>query len=83
MQKILIALGVIALTSAAALASSTEGVVKEYIKHTKIIKLEDGNSYAVPFEVAVPSELVPGSKVLITLDERDSRKVTGVSVSPR
>ena len=62
MQKILIALGVIALSNAAALASSTKGVVKEYIKHTKIIKLEDGNSYAVPFQVTVPSELVLGQR---------------------
>ncbi|MEO5325786.1 DUF1344 domain-containing protein [Mesorhizobium sp. CC13] len=82
MRKLIIALGTLALMSGAALAATVDGVVREYIKETKVITLEDGNSYTVPPDVAVPAEIAAGMKVSITLDDDDATKVTGVTMAP-
>ncbi|PWK61738.1 DUF1344 domain-containing protein [Aminobacter sp. AP02] len=82
MRKLIIALGTVALMSGAALAASADGVVKEFNKETKVITLEDGKSYTVPADVAIPAEIVAGAKVSITLDQDDATKVTAVTLSP-
>lgn len=82
MRKLIIALGTLALMSGAALAATVDGVVREYIKETKVITLEDGNSYTVPPDVAVPAEIAAGMKISITLDDDDATKVTGVTMAP-
>lgn len=80
MRKLVIALGTLALMSGAAWAGSAEGVVKEFNKETKVITLEDGKSYTVPADVAVPPEVVVGGKVSIAFDGDDTTKVTSVTV---
>ncbi|KQU72425.1 hypothetical protein ASC75_23865 [Aminobacter sp. DSM 101952] len=69
------------LLSGSAWSASVEGVVKEYIRHTQVIVLIDGNLYAVPLDVAIPTELEPGAQVLITTDGRDATKVTAVALA--
>jgi hypothetical protein len=82
MRKLIVALGAAALMSGAAWAASVDGVVKDYIKETKVITLEDGKSFTVPPDVAVPPELVVGAKVSITTAADDATKVTQVTLSP-
>ncbi|WP_246765530.1 hypothetical protein [Aminobacter sp. SR38] len=54
MRKLIIALGAAALMSGAAWAATVDGVVKEFIKETKVITLDDGKSFTVPPDVAIP-----------------------------
>ncbi|ODT06969.1 MAG: hypothetical protein ABS58_09265 [Mesorhizobium sp. SCN 65-20] len=75
MKKIIIAASALAMMSGAALAS-TDGVIAKYNADVRVITLENGKSFTVPRDVALP-QLQVGEKVSIQLnDERD--KVTGV-----
>ncbi len=76
MKKFIIAASAIAITSGAAFASSADGVIGKYNADVRVITLENGKSYTVPRDVALP-QLQVGEKVSIQLNgERD--KVTGV-----
>jgi hypothetical protein len=82
MRKLIIGLGMLALMGGSALAASVDGVVKDYVKETKVITLEDGKSFTVPPDVAIPPELAVGTKISITTDDDDATKVTQVTMSP-
>jgi len=82
MRKLIIALGAAAFMSGTAFAASVDGVVKEYIQETKVITLEDGKSFTVPPDVAIPPQLAVGAKVSITTADDDATKVTQVTLSP-
>ncbi|MBB6468767.1 DUF1344 domain-containing protein [Aminobacter carboxidus] len=82
MRKLIIALGAAALMTGTAWAATVDGVVKEYIKETKVITLEDGKSFTVPPDVAIPPEVAVGAKVSISTADDDATKVTGVTLSP-
>ncbi len=76
MKKIIIAASAIIITAGAAFASSNDGVISKYNADVRVITLENGKSYTIPRDVALP-QLQVGEKVSIQLnDERD--KVTGV-----
>jgi len=81
MRKLIIALGTLAFMGGAAWAGSAEGVVKEFNKDTKVITLEDGKSYTVPADIAIPAEVAAGAKVSIAFDGDDPTKVTSVTVA--
>jgi hypothetical protein len=81
-RKLIIALGAAAFMSGVAWAATVDGVVKEYIKETKVITLEDGKSFTVPPDVAIPPEVAVGAKVSISTADDDATKVTGVTLSP-
>jgi len=78
MRKLILALGAAALMAGAAWAASADGVVKEFNKDTRVITLEDGKSYTVPADVALPADLAAGMKVSITVADDDATKVTAV-----
>lgn len=80
MRKLIIALGTVALMGGAAWAASVDGVVKEFKKDTRVITLEDGKSYTVPADIALPPELAAGKKISITVADDDATKVTAVTV---
>ncbi|MCX8570777.1 DUF1344 domain-containing protein [Aminobacter sp. MET-1] len=82
MRKLIISLGTLALLTGASFAATAEGTVREYIPETKVVTLEDGKSYTIPQDVAVPAGLAPGVKVSINLDDDDITKVTSVTLSP-
>lgn len=63
-------------------AFAADGVVKEYNKETHVIMLEDGTSYTVPDDVAIPPEVKAGAKVSVETDKNDNTKVTGVLMNP-
>lgn len=76
MKKIIIAASALAFMSGAAFANSADGVVSKYNADVRVITLENGKSFTVPRDVALP-QLQVGEKVSIQLNgERD--KVTGV-----
>lgn len=76
MKKIIIAASALAIMSGAALASSADGVIAKYNADVRVITLENGKSYTVPRDVALP-QLQVGEKISIQLNgERD--RVTGV-----
>lgn len=76
MKKIVLAATAVALMSASAFASSRDGVIKTFDAHTRVITLENGQSYTVPRDVAIPT-LQNGEKVSIQLNDEGDR-VTGV-----
>ncbi|KQU72416.1 hypothetical protein ASC75_23820 [Aminobacter sp. DSM 101952] len=82
MRKLVIALGTLAFMSSAAVAITKDGIVREFVPETKVITLEDGTSYTVPPDVAIPAGIAPGAKVSVTTDDDDVTKVTGVTLSP-
>lgn len=82
MKKLVLALGASLFLAGTAFADTAEGVIKEYNKDTKVIVLEDGKSFTVGADIAVPAELAVGKKVVITMDGDDATKVTQVTVSP-
>ncbi len=76
MKKLIIAASALTIMSGAAFASSADGVISKYNADVRVITLENGKSYTVPRDVALPP-LQVGEKVSIQLNgERD--KVTGV-----
>ena len=81
MRKLIIALGAAALMSGAAWAASADGVVKELNKEAKVITLEDGKSYTVPADVALPADLAAGMKVTVTVAADDATQVSAVPMS--
>ncbi|MCX8567924.1 DUF1344 domain-containing protein [Aminobacter sp. MET-1] len=76
MKKIILAAAAITMMSGAAFASSTDGVIDKFNADTRVITLENGNSYTVPRDVAMPS-IRTGEKVSIQLNGEGDR-VTGV-----
>lgn len=63
-------------------AFAADGVVKEYNKETRVLMLEDGTSYTIPDDVAIPPEVKAGAKVAVETDKNDNTKVTGVLMNP-
>ncbi len=82
MKKLILALSATLFLAGTAFAGTAEGVIKEYNKETKVILLEDGKSFTVGADIAVPAELAVGKKVVSTLDGDDMTKVTLVTLSP-
>lgn len=80
MKGMVLALAVAGFMSFPAFAA--DGVVKEYNKQTRVIMFEDGTSYTVPADVAVPPEVKAGAKVSIETDKNDNTKVTAVMMNP-
>ncbi|MCX8567921.1 MULTISPECIES: DUF1344 domain-containing protein [Hyphomicrobiales] len=76
MKKLILAASALALMSGAALASSTDGTVAKYNSDVRVITLDNGQSYTIPRDVAVPS-IQNGEKVSIQLNS-DGDRVTGV-----
>ena len=76
MKKIILAATAIALMSGATYASSRAGVIGNFNADTRVITLENGQSYTVPRDVALPA-LQNGEKVSIQLNDEGDR-VTGV-----
>lgn len=80
MKKIIIAASALVFMSGAALASSNNGVIKNFNADSRVITLESGKSYTIPRDVALPP-LQVGEKVSIQLNgERD--KVTSILTNP-
>ncbi|KQU73159.1 hypothetical protein ASC75_05780 [Aminobacter sp. DSM 101952] len=65
----------------AAWAASADGVVKEFNKDTRVVTMEDGKSYTVPADVALPADLAAGMKVTVTTADDDATKVTALTMS--
>lgn len=76
MKTILLLAASIAFTASAALASSSDGVIARYNHDVRVITLENGKSFTVPRDVAVPA-LQAGEKVSIQLNGEGDR-VTAV-----
>lgn len=82
MKRILLALTAVALMSGVALAEvDTNGVVKSYDADKRVITLEDGKTFTVEPDVAVP-ELMAGQKVTVTVDDNRGNQVVRVQISP-
>lgn len=76
MKKIILAASAVALMSGAAFASSSDGVVGKFDPQTRVITLDNGNSYTVPRDVGLPA-IQTGEKVSIQFNDEGDR-VTGV-----
>lgn len=82
MKRILLALATATLLSTPALAEvDTTGVVKSYDADKRVITLEDGKTFTVEGDVAVP-ELMAGQKVTVTVDDNKDNRVVRVQMSP-
>lgn len=84
MKRLILAISALALMTGAAVARQAQGIVASYNPATRVIKLQNGTSYTVPRDVAVP-RLSPGDSVSILFnDEGDKvRTVLGGSRSSR
>lgn len=72
MKKILLIVAPLILLAGAALASSRDGVIAKYNHDVRVITLENGRSYTVPRDVALPP-LQAGEKVTIMLNGEGDR----------
>ncbi|MCX8567920.1 MULTISPECIES: DUF1344 domain-containing protein [Hyphomicrobiales] len=66
MRKFVLAAAALALMSGAAMASEVDGVVAKFNPHTRVITLKDGESYTIPMDVAIPTNIAAGKKVAIS-----------------
>lgn len=80
MKRIVLALAAAGFVLVPAFAA--DGVVKEYNKETRVIMFDDGTSYTIPADVAVPPEVKAGAKVSLETDKNDNTKVTTVLMNP-
>lgn len=80
MKKIVLALAIAGALAFPAFAGN--GVVKEYNKETRVITLEDGTSFTIPEDVAIPPEVAVGAKVDVQVDKNDATKVVAVLMNP-
>lgn len=76
MKKFILAAASLAFMSGAALASSNNGVVMKFSPASRVITLENGHSFTVPRDVALPAFQI-GEKVSIQLND-EGDKVTSV-----
>lgn len=76
MKNILLIVAPLVFVAGAAFASSFDGVVAKYNHDVRVITLENGRSYTVPRDVALPP-LQAGEKVPIILNDEGDR-VTAV-----
>lgn len=76
MKKLILAASAVTLMSGASFASSGDGVIKNFNADTRVITLDNGTSYTIPRDVALPP-LQNGEKVSIQLNDEGDR-VTGV-----
>ena len=74
MKKIILAVSALALMSGAALASN-DGIVAKYNSETRVITLDNGKSFTIPRDVALPS-ISTGEKVSIQLNGEGDRVTT-------
>ena len=74
MKKLILAASALALMSGAALASN-DGVVAKYNSEARVITVDNGKSYTVPRDVALPS-ISTGEKVTILLNGEGDRVTT-------
>ena len=75
MKKIILAASAFALMSGAAFAASADGIVAKYNSDVRVITLDNGQSYTIPRDVAVPS-ISTGEKVTILLNGEGDRVTT-------
>ncbi|WP_378948781.1 hypothetical protein [Mesorhizobium sp. ANAO-SY3R2] len=80
MKRIVLALAAASFVLFPAFAA--DGVVKEYNKEARVITLEDGTSYTIPDDVAIPPEVRVGANVSIETDPNDNSQVTNVLMNP-
>ena len=74
MKKIILAVSALALMSGAALASN-DGIVAKYNSETRVITLDNGKSFTIPRDVALPS-ISTGEKVSIQVNGEGDRVTT-------
>lgn len=74
MKKIILAASALALMSGAALASNN-GTVAAFNSEARVITLDNGKSYTVPRDVALPA-ISTGEKVSIQLNDEGDRVTT-------
>ncbi|MDI6027653.1 hypothetical protein QBK99_15800 [Corticibacterium sp. UT-5YL-CI-8] len=82
MKKLVLALAAVTFLSGGAFAAQMNGVVKEYNAESRVITLQDGTSFTVPADVAIPPEVAVGKSVSIDTDENDTTIVKTVLVNP-
>ena len=84
MKRLILAVSALALMAGVAVARQAQGIVASYNPGTRVIKLQNGSSYTVPRDVAVP-RLKPGDKVSIMFNNQGDkvRTVFGGSRSSR
>lgn len=82
MKKFALALAAATMMTGSAFAGQMDGVVKEFNMEGRSITLEDGKSYIVPEDVALPPELAVGQKVSIQTDNDKPDDVTAVLITP-
>ncbi len=82
MKKFVLALAAATMMAGSAIAAQVDGVVKEFNMEGRAITLEDGKSFIVPEDVALPPELAVGQKVSIQTDNDKPDHVTVVLISP-
>ncbi|KQU75399.1 hypothetical protein ASC75_18845 [Aminobacter sp. DSM 101952] len=72
MNKFILAASAFVLMTGAALASSADGVVAKINSDVRVITLENGQSYTIPRDVALPAIQV-GEKISIQLNDEGDR----------
>ncbi|MBD0416695.1 hypothetical protein [Oryzicola mucosus] len=82
MKKLVLALAAVTFLAGGAFAAQTNGVVKEYNAESRVITFEDGTSFTIPADVAIPPEVAVGKSVSIDTDENDATIVKTVLVNP-
>ncbi len=82
MKKFVLALAAATMMTGSALAAQVDGVVKEFNMEGRAITLEDGKSFIVPADVALPPELAVGQKVSIQTDDDKVDDVKAVLITP-
>ncbi|MFM9843811.1 MAG: DUF1344 domain-containing protein [Dongiaceae bacterium] len=82
MRKTLAVLSVLSIlgTAGAALAEEAMGKIQAVDPATRMLTLEDGNSFILGEAVAIDS-LQPGSDVTVSYEEKDGQK-TATQVTP-
>lgn len=72
MKKIILAAAALSVMSGAAFASSASGVVSKLNAQARVITLDNGQSYTVPRDVAMPA-IHEGEKVSIQLNDEGDK----------
>lgn len=83
MKKLVLAIAGIAMMTGIAFAEDLTATVKSYGSSSHLLTLDDGKSFTLDEQVAVPEGLAAGKKVTIQFDSNTPTRVQNIVITDK
>lgn len=83
MKKLVLAIAGIAMMTGVAFSEDLAATVKSYDSSSHLLTLDDGKSFTLDEQVAVPEGLAAGKKVTIQFDSNTPTRVQNIVITDK